>query len=289
MRKINISTNRAINWFGSVLSLVGLVYTVNKVLEQSHNINYENIDTITLSVYVILVFALVLSNYQTVYAWKNILAEYNVNVEKKWVMNVYGVYNLSKYIPGNVFQFIGRHAIGMSAGIENNVLVRSAVWELVLILIAATMYIPLAISLLANDVPLWVSSLAFLILLILSLLLIEKKFGRKILRAFGWHIGYMLMGSITFAVIFYTINNSSDITLYISLCGAYAIAWISGLITPGAPAGIGIREFVLLFILNGLTNDADIILVVVISRILTMCADIVFYIITRRESGTVFE
>ncbi|MDZ7598490.1 MAG: hypothetical protein U5J82_09410 [Desulfobacterales bacterium] len=32
---------------------------------------------------------------------------------------------------------------------------------------------------------------------------------------------------------------------FFALCGAYVIAWLAGLVTPGAPAGVGVRELVL--------------------------------------------
>ena len=64
------------------------------------------------------------------------------------------------------------------------------------------------------------------------------------------------------------------------LCGAYVIAWLAGLVTPGAPAGIGVREAVLLFLLGNVLPHADLLLAVLIGRMVTVFGDTIYFAIS---------
>jgi uncharacterized membrane protein YbhN (UPF0104 family) len=55
------------------------------------------------------------------------------------------------------------------------------------------------------------------------------------------------------------------------------VAWLIGLITPGAPAGAGVRELVLYALLRTSIPQTDLLYVIVIGRIVTILGDVVFY------------
>jgi uncharacterized membrane protein YbhN (UPF0104 family) len=68
-----------------------------------------------------------------------------------------------------------------------------------------------------------------------------------------------------------------DPAVILPLCGAYAIAWLAGVATPGAPAGIGVREFVLLYLLSGVASDPEMTLAVILARVVNMAGDTLFF------------
>jgi uncharacterized membrane protein YbhN (UPF0104 family) len=55
------------------------------------------------------------------------------------------------------------------------------------------------------------------------------------------------------------------------------LAWLAGLVTPGAPAGMGVRELVLLFMLNGIVIEEDLLMAIVLSRIVTVMGDVLYF------------
>ncbi len=69
---------------------------------------------------------------------------------------------------------------------------------------------------------------------------------------------------------------STDIV--IGLVGAFVISWLVGLITPGAPAGVGVRELVLLFLLKGVVAEVDLLLAVALGRVITVIGDFLFFL-----------
>ena len=59
---------------------------------------------------------------------------------------------------------------------------------------------------------------------------------------------------------------------------AYAIAWLAGAITRGAPAGIGIREVVMFSLLQTVVAETDLLLAIVLNRAITAGDDSLFYL-----------
>jgi uncharacterized membrane protein YbhN (UPF0104 family) len=57
---------------------------------------------------------------------------------------------------------------------------------------------------------------------------------------------------------------------------AFVTAWLIGLVTPGAPAGIGVREIVLIYLSGDYFDNGSILLSVMILRIVTVLGDVIF-------------
>ncbi|RJP38308.1 MAG: hypothetical protein C4548_13300, partial [Desulfobacteraceae bacterium] len=62
------------------------------------------------------------------------------------------------------------------------------------------------------------------------------------------------------------------------LAGAYVLAWLAGFLTPGAPAGLGVRELVLASLLAGLASIPSILFTVLMSRAITAIGDLLFFV-----------
>ena len=63
-----------------------------------------------------------------------------------------------------------------------------------------------------------------------------------------------------------------------SVIGSFVAAWLVGLLTPGAPAGIGVREVFLLAALGHLVAESELLWLTSLARLVTMFGDLVFYL-----------
>jgi uncharacterized membrane protein YbhN (UPF0104 family) len=61
--------------------------------------------------------------------------------------------------------------------------------------------------------------------------------------------------------------------------GAYIVAWLVGLATPGAPAGVGVREVVLYSLLKPFVSDSDLLTAIVLGRMVTVAGDLAYYVV----------
>src|SRR5690606_21065797 len=65
---------------------------------------------------------------------------------------------------------------------------------------------------------------------------------------------------------------------FLQLCGAFAAAWVVGLLVPGAPAGLGVREAVLLVLLGEVMPTADAVVAIALLRVATTLGDLVHFV-----------
>ena len=123
----------------------------------------------------------------------------------------------------------------------------------------------------------WLSACpCFLATAVALLLLMERVFGPVLAKSAALYTLYLVVSGTIFVAAYGLAGGSTDFTLYPAIAGAYVIARLVGLLTPGAPAGLGVREAVLLFLLGGLSPGPVILLAVVIGRAITVLGDLFF-------------
>jgi len=100
-----------------------------------------------------------------------------------------------------------------------------------------------------------------------------------------WHLGFFAVSGLIFLLISLAVlDNFFPPSYWPGVIGLVACAWVVGIITPGAPSGLGVREGVLVF---GLVNFApldEILLLVGLFRLVTVLGDLVFYLAASRYS-----
>ena len=92
-----------------------------------------------------------------------------------------------------------------------------------------------------------IAVLVFLVLLLVIIFSIGRLVGSRISISIGlYSIFFTTNGLIFLFIVSYLLSNTPLNHLqFLSVFGIYIFAWLIGFITPGAPAGVGIREVVL--------------------------------------------
>ena len=78
------------------------------------------------------------------------------------------------------------------------------------------------------------------------------------------------------------INHEFDLSLsdYLNKSIAYIFAWFLGFITPGSPAGIGIREITLAKSLETSLISENLAVVIILSRLISVVSDVNFFLLS---------
>lgn len=265
---------------GGGLGLLGVVFVLMRLSTYSEQIDLARFDTIAwllISVFAVIYGA---ANVFLALAWWNLLIFFDVKVEKKWALKAYGLSQMAKYVPGNIFHLAGRQAIGMAVGLPARILAKSAVWELGLIALSCAFFAILAVPLVWSQLPGWLSLGFFLLALLPVSVLLRRLLSFSVCDALLWQILYLVVSGVLFiGILMVVVPSVAEIPGFSTLCGAYVLAWLAGLITPGAPAGVGVRELVLLFLLGGRIAEADLLLAVVLGRVVTVGGDLFYFIV----------
>lgn len=220
-------------------------------------------------------------------------------VSLKLCHGIYGRTQLAKYIPGNIFHFVGRHVYGRYAGLKHLPLICASGYETLGILFAASV-MSLTGLLLLDEYIIAISALSVLGILVIVMMLIFglsilaphvlKKVGYTDLPVkslYDLMIGlgsvyviyilfFLIYGGILVSIV-YAVHDFHDIWEVGIIMITFSVAWIAGFVTPGAPAGLGVREAIIVALLTRLIDEPQSLMVALIFRLVSLFGDILFF------------
>ena len=205
---------------------------------------------------------------------------------QRWWSGIFFQAQLSKYIPGSVWQYAGRAALARSRGIPVRPVVVSLPVEFAASGIAGCVSAGFLLG--------WWGVLAAALAAVILIALYSPVRSRSAvlstdIRATLLYIPAWLLLGLSFWLCARGLLGvpARDLALYI---GAFAVAWIAGLLAIYAPGGLGVREAVLVALLSGRLGAADALVVAAASRLILLLVDVVFaaaaaVALRRRRSG----
>lgn len=209
--------------------------------------------------------------------------------------------NIMKYIPGNIFQYIGRGEIISEDNDLNVVNVTASVLIESFTLLVASLLLGLCgtrdymVSLFSEHRILFLIILlcvtAVLVILIrfrtgivdwmrLKGIVFSKKLVLNTLLSIGFYFLTFLIQAAFQIRIMYVLYDRFDVKMLFLVGGAFSVSWLAGYITPGASGGIGVREALFCLMLEQYM-EGDILLVsVIIFRVVNIIADMISYAVS---------
>ncbi len=282
---------RGLHRVGAMLAIAGIIYVALRLRDYGGQIDFNRFGFGTW----VLVggFALIYgcADLMLAQAWRSLLEKFGARVTAHWAIKTYGISQLAKYVPGNILHIAGRQALGMAAGVPGWPLAKSSIWELALLTLAGAVIGMLALPLAAAGLSVPLAAIAFGLAVIGIVALLGRHFGRTAAQAFAWYVFFFAVSAALFVGLIKLVSTqpAPDVSLWLSVGGAYVLAWLAGFVTPGAPAGVGVRELVLMFLLQGLVNEADLLLVIVLGRAITVSGDLAFFLFASLLHGNTYE
>lgn len=195
---------------------------------------------------------------------------------------IYGFSQLGKYVPGNIFHLAGRQAICMVENLPAGKILKSIVWELFILACTASVIFcpPFVAQYFFPALP-----TAYLLGIFLFCCVAVPFAAGEILQgdiraAILWAILYLCSFGGIFAAVLMLLTHAQLDTLELFYGStAYIVAWFIGFLTPGAPAGLGIREGVIMLLMKDIdVPETDLLLAVMLSRIITIFGDLLFFV-----------
>lgn len=298
---------RVINIVGNILMLLSLAFIVNRIIE--YRIDFSSI----FSIWPLIILAISIITYAlVVIALANIFYVLlklfgNREISKYNSILIYCKSNLYKYLPGNIFHYVGRNQIAINEGASHGAVIAATIAEILLLTLAAvitaiTFAGQYAVSLLLDSFTIKVILilLILIVLVILAAIILYKvnsrvrewvigntnqinriRFTIAIKFIMAYIINFILNG-VMFIMVLYSIGGEISNNLIVPVIGMYTLSWIIGFVTPGVPAGLGIREVIMSAMLIGVVDPELVIIAVVLYRIVTIMGDVVAFIIAHQ-------
>lgn len=227
--------------------------------------------------------------------WRNLLADLDHRLPWSVCLTIYGLAQFGKYLPGNVGHHVGRVVLARRAGVPT-----TATIQTMLIEITCGVGVGSGVALLglahfvAHDTRV---SAGALILVFVATMVISWA-GLWLINTFlpGWaaritgggrivqpRLGTMIWISLLYLGTFLTVALLLDLharylfgageSHLFMLVSIFAWSWIAGYITPGAPAGLGVREAILASSLTPIYGSSTAIGLTLSLRVVTTFGD----------------
>ncbi|MFC1334912.1 MAG: hypothetical protein G8D81_19015 [gamma proteobacterium symbiont of Clathrolucina costata] len=219
------------------------------------------------------------------------LLHYKVNFLFSQSFSIYNITQLGKYIPGSIWQFVGKIGMYKSAGIDNKTIRDTILLETFWVVFSAFIFGLLLISFtqyqllitLTQKIPL-IILLAILGTTLFLLLLPQLNHHRKRLHDYCRRLLFTPLSFITALLIWLVLGFAFWITLtpfsaseigLVFIIGLYAFSYAIGFAVPFAPAGIGIRESVLVLGLAPFLDINTAIILAALNRVFYIFIEII--------------
>jgi len=294
--------NKVVRILGNLLMCIALIYTIKKLISYEVDLSIIK-EPISIIIILISVCIYIINVILGCWPWRAVVSE--VAKEKVPFMEIALIYtkaNIYKYVPGNVFQYVGRNELATKRDLKHSDVALSTIIDTIWNLFSIG---AVSVILYWDGFILWINyqeiskeyiiiAIFILCIFILVAAIIIKKFHiqavklqEKLKKLFKksfyicliknfvfYAIQCIINSIITFSI--FMIISSEDFSFFsFKLClGAILVSWIIGFITPGAPGGLGVRETVLIFLLKGELAEEVILLGVVINRVISIIGDL---------------
>jgi hypothetical protein len=226
-------------------------------------------------------------------AWRQILAAGRAPGPPAGYHAIYGRSQIAKYLPGNCFHFVGRQLLGGALGHSQAALgLASLIETALLIALAAGLALPLA----QVGIGAWSLALAAGALLVLALTLaaprllaahlrttaradrIDGPGAGPLLRAVALHGAFFVIAGGVLWLVTAALGGPGPRALGpLTSISALALAWVAGFVVPGASAGLGVREAVLILTLERVLGAEASAAVALTLRLVTTGGDGIFF------------
>jgi hypothetical protein len=231
--------------------------------------------------------------------WKILLIDLDVRLSWHDCLTIYGIAQLGKYLPGNIGHHVGRVVLAKQSGVPAASTLQTMLIELVWGIGVAS-GIALIGIVLGSDLG---GSPAVLTLFFVATLLgpwaawsVAKVFFPKLMSRISDHghislprLGTLMLVSLLYLAVFLAVGLLMDMharflwgaqTSHVfMLAVVFAWSWIAGYITPGAPAGLGVREVVLVSALTPIYGASVAVGLTLSLRVVSTLGDMIVFLI----------
>jgi len=292
-------TKKLISLAGTLLMLASFVFIGVQISQ--YNIDFSVLASPYVAASLLILALIVGSGYLfAAFVFQSLLeALSGLSLNRGLVVRIYCMSNLYKYIPGGIMYAIGRNRIAWETdNLRHSTVAFATILEgalyalagLALIALFAFDHFLFYIRQLSLSSLVWIGALIVAALCLLLAYALRQPISRflktgidsgfrlrVIPKLLGGHILILAMQALTFPATLLLLGQSLTPSLTVATIGLFALSWLAGFLTPGAPSGLGIREAMMLMFLGGLVDESVLLTAIVLHRAMGVVGDVFVY------------
>jgi len=306
------SKNRWLVLLGRLAMAASLVFLAVSLVASLGDLPRTQLNRASLLALLLTVALFVVTNAIGALAWGQLISRSARNtVRYAHVFRIWATSNVAKYLPGNVFHYVGRGVLAQRAGFAMGAIVTSMIVEALILCLSPLVLVALGLLTSSFRFDLvarltskltsaeYVVGIGGLLVAGIAAACFFPDLRRRAIGSLamvgipasmtalaGYLVNFLLMGCAAKVLLDAFWHVGPSIGWYELSCG-YALAFLLGYILPGAPGGIGVREAVMVGLFRGAIGTAPALGLVVLLRLASIAGDFVSFAIARgvRESA----
>lgn len=239
-------------------------------------------------------------------AWVLLLGIDPRTVQVSELIRAFCVSQIGKYAPGNFAHHVGKAIWTKRLGVPGEAIASALLLEVAWVVCAGAVlgsaFIPAALNIGPEHLFGFEPQLVFILLSALFCLLLPlfllwlKNAGdsfpimpavlrrvhvpplKNLVAALGLLFVPFLLVGLGIELLIDALGAQADLAL-LGLAGAFAAAWVAGFVIPGASAGIGVREAIVVALLAPFVGEVAALQVAIMLRVATVCGDVLVFLI----------
>ena len=259
--------------------------------------NWQEVSSIEINRggWILLIFSLIVTIIAHVWSggvWLLTLREFKQPIQNRWGLQVYLRTNLAKYLPGNVWHFYSRIMVVHQAGVSIGAATLSVLLE-PLLMASAALLVAL-VNAQQNHLGLQLISLAVVLIGVHPRILnpVIRRFRKmklkgqdpSLVNAPGFSIDHYPLKPFLGQIGFVGLRSTGFILAVLALTpvewqqlpvllSAFSLAWLLGLVIPGAPGGLGVFEATTISLLDQQFSPGILLSAVAFYRLVSVLAE----------------
>ena len=257
LRGMDIATRRRVRVVAQVLLALALIFAATRLRSTWHDSSQQLYGVAWQWLFGALVLGLCATVWSSL-VWLEILRRLGAR-PRAWWAAIFLQAQLAKYVPGSIWHYAGRGVLARDRGLPLRAVGVSLPVELAASLCGALAFVVLLAG--------WPGLIGVAAAIGLLAAVARRRHGATgavpsaaVLYAAAWPL---IGASFWMTAHAFVDVPADDLAVY---TGAFAAAWIVGLVAVYAPGGLGVREAVLVVLLRGRLGSADALLVATASR-----------------------
>ncbi|MCI8669294.1 MAG: hypothetical protein HFI34_07225 [Lachnospiraceae bacterium] len=271
---------KLIKLLGRVVSIVAVVYVIYTAYTMILKLNKSFLTTELIFPLIIIVSVTTVTIFVYSYSYYLILKEQSQKkISVSEVIYMYGTSNIYKYLPSNVMHYVGRNMLAKKYDIEQKKVLKATILEIVNVVVVTIAFC------LVNYL-LYKKQYIFTVIVFVLFLIVTHRF--KLSKNFLLIFITTTINNLVVVYLYNFYNGTSILGNFEQISIIQSVSWLAGFVVPGAPGGIGIKEFVMVKI--GTKQFSAILpIVAVMQRLILIAGDFIAYAILQIKNKTVGE
>lgn len=281
--------NIAKQYIGYFLSIISLYLLISIFYEHKHTVSAFPLNTLTIGVLAFSLLVVLIGHTNLVFTWFIQLANKYPALGLGNAFIAVGLSQIAKYMPGNIAHLLGR-ALLINKYVNKKDVALTLLFESLTLSLTAVFFGYLWGRKYAFPVEItdFYALCILIVLMFLTIFLIAFLRQKTTIVFLTYRtfisiflincISFLLHGSAIYLIAVHLVH-VDNISLLQCTYG-FALSFLIGYILPGAPGGIGVREYSFVVLFNPFILEVDALQIIIIYRLISVVGDAIIFILT---------